>query len=39
MVRTLFNDPEKFRQQYWEKYPGYYMTGDSARIDEMVIYG
>jgi acetyl-CoA synthetase len=34
MVRTLFNDDEKFRQQYWEKYPGWYMTGDSARIDE-----
>jgi acetyl-CoA synthetase len=34
MVRTLFNDPEKFKQQYWQKYPGYYMTGDSARIDE-----
>lgn len=34
MVRTLFNDPDKFRQQYWEKYPGYYLTGDSARIDE-----
>lgn len=33
MVRTLFNDPDKFRQQYWDKYPGYYMTGDSARID------
>lgn len=34
MVRTLFNDDEKFKQQYWEKYPGLYMTGDSARIDE-----
>jgi acetyl-CoA synthetase len=34
MVRTLFKDPEKFKEQYWQKYPGYYMTGDSARIDE-----
>ncbi len=34
MVRTLFNDPEKFRQQYWERFPGYYFTGDSARIDD-----
>jgi acetyl-CoA synthetase len=34
MVRTLFNDPERYVEQYWSKYPGYYMTGDSARIDE-----
>jgi acetyl-CoA synthetase len=34
MVRTLFNDPEKYKEQYWQKYPGYYMTGDSARIDQ-----
>lgn len=34
MVRTIFNDPERLISQYWSKYPGAYMTGDSARIDE-----
>ena len=34
MVRTIFNDPDRLVQQYWTKYPGYYMTGDSARRDE-----
>ncbi|AZZ39695.1 Acetyl-coenzyme A synthetase [Acidipropionibacterium jensenii] len=34
MMRTLFKDPDRYRQAYWEKYPGVYLTGDSARIDE-----
>lgn len=34
MVRTIFNDPQRMVDQYWTKYPGAYMTGDSARIDE-----
>lgn len=34
MVRTIFNDPNRLVEQYWTKYPGYYMTGDSARRDE-----
>ena len=33
MVRTVWKDPERYKQ-YWEKYPGFYMTGDSARRDE-----
>jgi acetyl-CoA synthetase len=34
MMRTLYKDPERYIQQYWTKYPGVYMTGDSARRDE-----
>ncbi|WP_337866343.1 acetate--CoA ligase [Ignavibacterium sp.] len=34
MLRTIWNDPERFVNQYWSKFPGMYMTGDSARKDE-----
>jgi acetyl-CoA synthetase len=34
MLRTLYKDPERYVQQYWSKYPGVYLTGDSARRDE-----
>jgi acetyl-CoA synthetase len=34
MMRTLYNDPDRYVQQYWTKYPGVYLTGDSARRDE-----
>lgn len=34
MLRTLYNDPDRYVQQYWSKYPGKYLTGDSARRDE-----
>jgi acetyl-CoA synthetase len=34
MLRTVWNDPERYVNQYWSKYPGMYMTGDSARKDE-----
>jgi len=34
MVRTLFNDDQRFVDQYWSKFPDAYLTGDSARIDE-----
>lgn len=34
MIRTIYNDPERFVKQYWSKYPGVYLTGDSARRDE-----
>jgi acetyl-CoA synthetase len=34
MLRTIWNDPDKYVTQYWSKYPGMYMTGDSARRDE-----
>jgi len=34
MIRTIYNDPDRYVEQYWSKYPGVYMTGDSAKRDE-----
>ena len=36
MARTILGDPERFIETYWEKYKkqGWYLAGDSARIDE-----
>jgi acetyl-CoA synthetase len=36
MLRTLWGDDERYRQQYWSRYErqGWYFTGDGARIDE-----
>jgi acetyl-CoA synthetase len=34
MLRTIWNDAERYEQQYWSRFPGMYMTGDSARRDE-----
>ena len=34
MLRGIYGDPERFRQQYWSKWPGIYFTGDGARRDE-----
>ena len=34
MFRTIYNDPDRYVEQYWKKYPGKYMTGDSAKRDK-----
>jgi acetyl-CoA synthetase len=34
MVRTIYKDPDKYINQYWSKFPGIYLTGDSARRDK-----
>lgn len=34
MLRTLFGDDERYRQQYWGQIPHAYFTGDGARQDE-----
>lgn len=34
MLRGLYKDPERYVQQYWSRYPGKYLTGDSAKVDE-----
>jgi acetyl-CoA synthetase len=34
MLRTIYGDPERYRQQYWSEIPGVYFTGDGARRDE-----
>ncbi|MBV8138721.1 MAG: acetate--CoA ligase [Deltaproteobacteria bacterium] len=34
MLRTVFRDPERYRQQYFSQIDGVYFTGDGARRDE-----
>ncbi len=33
MLRTLWGDGRRFRQQYWSEHPEYYFAGDGARLD------
>jgi acetyl-CoA synthetase len=34
MARTIWGDPQRYKEQYWTKVPGAYFTGDAARCDE-----
>jgi acetyl-CoA synthetase len=34
MARTIYGDPERYRQTYWNRFEGRYFTGDSARMDK-----
>ncbi len=34
MLRTLYKDPERYKKTYWQRFPGYYFTGDGAKKDE-----
>jgi acetyl-CoA synthetase len=34
MARTIWGDDQRWNDVYWDKFPGYYLTGDSARRDE-----
>ncbi|RMD52253.1 MAG: acetate--CoA ligase [Nitrospirae bacterium] len=34
MLQTIYKDPERYKKTYWEKFPGVYATGDSAKRDE-----
>ncbi|HZD55503.1 MAG TPA: acetate--CoA ligase [Anaerolineales bacterium] len=34
MLRTVYHDPERYKEQYWSKFKTMYQTGDSARKDE-----
>ena len=34
MLRGIYGDPQRFKAQYWSKYPGIYFTGDGAKRDE-----
>jgi len=34
MLRTIFRDPDRYRQQYFSQIEGAYFTGDGARRDE-----
>jgi acetyl-CoA synthetase len=33
MLRGLWGDDERYKQQYWSKLKGHYLTGDNARQD------
>jgi acetyl-CoA synthetase len=34
MLRGIYKDPDRYVEQYWSRYQGKYLTGDSAKIDE-----
>lgn len=34
LMRTVYGDHERFRETYFDRFPGYYMTGDGALRDE-----
>jgi len=34
LMRTVFGQHERFKEIYWSRYPGMYLTGDGARVDE-----
>ena len=34
MLRTIFNDPDRYVSQYWTDIPGVYFAGDGARKDQ-----
>ncbi len=34
MIRSIWGDPERYKEQYWSRVPGGYFTGDAARCDE-----
>ena len=33
MLRTIYGDPERFREVYWSRFPGMYFTGDGCKRD------
>jgi len=34
LMRRVYGDADRFKRTYFERFPGVYTTGDSARIDE-----
>jgi len=34
IMRTLYGDPQRFKETYFAMFPGYYTTGDGAKRDE-----
>lgn len=34
MLRTLYKDPERYKEAYWSRFPDKYLTGDSCTKDE-----
>ena len=33
MMRGIYNDPDRYLETYWSRYPGRYFTGDGAKQD------
>ncbi|MCD6571620.1 MAG: acetate--CoA ligase [Deltaproteobacteria bacterium] len=38
MMRTVWGDPSRFKEQYFSQFEGYYVTGDGAERDDMGYY-
>ncbi len=34
MTRGIYGDPQRFVDTYWSRFPGFYFTGDGAKLDE-----
>lgn len=34
-MRTVFGDHERYETTYFKKFPGYYCTGDGAKMDKV----
>ncbi|TMQ65924.1 MAG: acetate--CoA ligase [Candidatus Eisenbacteria bacterium] len=34
MLRGIYGDPARYREQYWSRFPGVYFTGDGAKRDK-----
>jgi acetyl-CoA synthetase len=34
MLRTIYKDPERFKSNYWSRFPGRYFAGDAANLDD-----
>ncbi len=34
MLRGIYGDPKRYKEQYWSQYKGLYFTGDGARKDK-----
>nr|WP_245248238.1 acetate--CoA ligase [Methanobacterium petrolearium] len=34
MFRTLYHDQERYVEAYWSRFPGLYLSGDVARVDQ-----
>ncbi len=34
MLRGIYGDPDRFQQQYWDRWPGIYFAGDGAKLDD-----
>jgi acetyl-CoA synthetase len=34
MLRSIYQDPDKYQETYWSTFPGKYLSGDKARVDE-----